>query len=398
MKTRYAEMILWTTVHLIFCLCIIEIYSVINKKNQGLKINAVRAGSVKFYMQDFFIALLLVIIVGIRCNSGSDYYNYYTMYVNCNEWYHGIQDVFLERFQNGYMALSYITKNTLGGDYTIFFLVAIIIYFPTVHMIRQYSDSPVISFASWVMLGFLPMTTNIIKQSIAMVCILGAWFLLIDKKYVRFVMLAILAAFFHSSSMYILIIMLISSKINPTVKLFIEMLLSGTIIMICMAPLLSYVGRIVPERYAVYIDSALNDEQDLKLRLGGIFVTVSYFVILYLCIKKYEGRNWKQSRLLSVCIMCIPFLFLGSRYYLFNRLAYYGMQFIPFLVPNCFCRNTSQGKIKLRTEFSLALVAFCLVFNVLCAENNYYHYGTIFTEEPLSVLDFVQERNQDGIH
>lgn len=42
------------------------------------------------YAQDALICLVLVLITGIRCNNGSDYYNYWVMYSEVTDWYSNI--------------------------------------------------------------------------------------------------------------------------------------------------------------------------------------------------------------------------------------------------------------------------------------------------------------------
>ena len=74
MKTRYFEMIEWSILQLVVSLFLILIYYFLCKNDNKKNI---------FQKSDIIITLILILIAGLRCNSGSDYYNYYFQYINC---------------------------------------------------------------------------------------------------------------------------------------------------------------------------------------------------------------------------------------------------------------------------------------------------------------------------
>jgi hypothetical protein len=170
MTTRYSEIIFWAIQYFTFCLFIIGLYFVLDKRLKVFRIQLSTHSHLNLYAQDALICLVLVLITGIRCNNGSDYYNYWVMYSEVTDWYSNIGDVLEEKFQNGYLLLCYVTKALGGGKYSIFWVVSVLIYFSTIRLFRRYSCSPVLSFACWVLFGYLAMSTNIIKQSLAMTC------------------------------------------------------------------------------------------------------------------------------------------------------------------------------------------------------------------------------------
>ena len=106
--------------------------------------------------------MILFLIVGFRSNCGSDYYNYYERYIAIDSWYHSVYYVIASRFQSGFDTICYIIKRITRNDFALFPAVAILMYAPTISIIRKRSEDCALSIASWVLLGFLLMSTNII--------------------------------------------------------------------------------------------------------------------------------------------------------------------------------------------------------------------------------------------
>ena len=113
MITRYSEIIFWAIQYFTFCLFIIGLYFVLDKRLKVFRIQLSTHSHLNLYAQDALICLVLVLITGIRCNNGSDYYNYWVMYSEVTDWYSNIGDVLEEKFQNGYLLLCYVTKVSL---------------------------------------------------------------------------------------------------------------------------------------------------------------------------------------------------------------------------------------------------------------------------------------------
>lgn len=392
MATRYFEMISWGIQNLIFSLGIISLYYVMDKSFHIIHIKQGNRYLTNIYPQDLFLISILILIIGSRCNNGSDYYNYLTMYLEVDQWYSSLEDVLKERFQNGYMLICYIVKHLIGGKYSIFFIIATLIYFPTIGIFRKHSPSPVLSFACWVLLGYLSMSTNIIKQSLAMTCVLVMFFALTNRKYIYGVIFALAGCVFHLSVICIFIIIILSVKINPSLKLYKILLIAGLGLYIFLEPILIQISTILPIQYVdKYIDAYLENRiNEIKLQYGAMIVAIFYITILWSLIKRYniskEKHNKINKHLLSISLMCIPFLLIGIKFYLFNRLAYSGLQFSTILIPSYFCVNKGD-----KTVF-LTILIFSLLFTILCAENNYYQYSTIFNDTPSSVYEFAKRR------
>ena len=397
MTTRYSEILIYAFQYSIFCFLIIGIYYILNQRLKNIVFEFVNGRYLKIYMQDILLCLILVFVVGFRCNNGSDYYNYLTMYSEVRNWDSSIESIFEDKFQNGYILLCYLTKFLGGKEYSIFWVVSVIIYFPTIYIFRKYTQSPVISFACWVLFGYLAMSTNILKQSLAMTCILYAFYCLENGRYLFFACLSLLGCMFHISMTYVIIIMLFCRKIKPTISLFKKITLLSVVVFFLIKPLLNSISKYLPEHYVIYIQMYLDGNvNELKLQIGGIIVAIFYFILLWSITKKYNSYSFTQSRvdkhLLTISLFSIPFLLFGIKFYLSNRVAYSCLQFLILLIPSCY--NFTRSKYIIDLSKYIFVFVFNFLFTIFCAENNYYQYSTIFNDKPMSVYDFSIQKQQ----
>ena len=298
MNTRYYEMIVWSLMYGAFALSIIFIYY---QMNNEIKLTVYCGNRKNIKIADVLILIILISIVSIRCNCGSDYYNYYIMYNESVNWYHSLAEVITSRFQNGYMTLSYIVKSVTGSEFAIFGVVACLIYIPVIYLIRKRSDHQTEVLALWILLGFFSLTLNIVKQSLAMVCILLAYEYLYRKKYFKFFLLSLIACSFHISSIYIVLVMMISQYKWNVKKLFNYLLVISSCIVLFMSPFLIVSQKILPASYKHYIDYYLSEDisRDYKLQLGALVITVTFLILL----KKLVNRFFEISIKNRYCIV-----------------------------------------------------------------------------------------------
>lgn len=382
MRSRYFEMIEWSIFQLIISLLLIGIYYFLckNDNKNSKKI---------FQNSDKIIMLLLILISGLRCNSGSDYYNYYLQYVNVLNWYDSLSAVLVQRFQNGYILLSYLTNKFIGGQTTIFIVVALIIYIPLIRILRKYSKSPWKSFGFWMLLGYFLMSMNIIKQYIAMIFIMISFNSYYKKKYLRYVLWSGVACFFHLSAIYSIICIPISIVVKKTKKLYRIILIISIISFI----LFNFIGTkvfmlFIPQKYYVYIYAWLVGDLEIKLKLGGICVTLLYIFFIKLLLKKLRYLSNYERMILNFSICMLPFLVLSIHFYILNRVAYFGLQMLIIILPSIY--SLYKTKIS-RVLFNLIILFYSIAFSILCAENNYYNYSTIFNSQPMSILEYVRK-------
>lgn len=387
MNTRYYEMIIWSLTFGMFSLLITGAYYQMNKY---IKSNGYHSVKGHICLSDIVILTALISIVSVRCNCGSDYYNYYLMYNLSTSWYHSLTEIMTSKFQNGYMALSYIVKSSIGWEFAIFGAIACIVYTPVIYLIRKRLNHQTEAFALWIFLGFFSMTLNIIKQSLAMACILMAYDCMQRRRYLRYFVFSLLACFFHISCIYVVVIIVLSQYKWNIKKIFKILFLFSVSAALLITPFLITIQKVLPENYKHYVDYFLSEEisKDYKLQLGALVVTVTFLVLLWEVVcRSFEifRMNKYCLNMIKIMVFTMPFLVLGIRFFLLNRVAYEAFQFLPFV----FSEYLYIGKKKKHTFLWILMFIFCAVTSVLCGENNYYNYSTIFNDIPCTVKQFA---------
>lgn len=113
MKT---QMIIYDMIYLVFSIICIVLYTLFDKKTKKIQII------------DIIIIAILVVISGIRCNCGSDYYSYYVAYNNWLGNVDSIQMIIEDNSQYGLYVLSFLLKSITDFPYAIFWMISVIVY------------------------------------------------------------------------------------------------------------------------------------------------------------------------------------------------------------------------------------------------------------------------------
>lgn len=105
----------------------------------------------------------------------------------------------------GYYFLSKFAAN-MGVSLQLWFGIVALLYVGTVSkLISKYSTDKAFSYIMFLALGYYAFSLAGLKQTLAMTCTIWAFICLLEKKYVRFALLIIIASVFHLSSLiYIL--------------------------------------------------------------------------------------------------------------------------------------------------------------------------------------------------
>jgi len=235
------QMIMYDMLYTAFSVIAIIAYIIFDKKTN------------KIQPIDIIMIIVLIIVSGIRCNVGSDYYTYYTAY---NSWLvnlDSIYEVIHSNSQFGLYVLGFILKSITDFPYAIFWLVACIIYPCMIIYMRKKTQKPSIAFMSFMLLGFYAISNNILKQTMAMLIMIYAYECFIKNKKIKFVIATLLASTFHTTAIIVAVLMILARKIKPSYKNLLIFILIGVI------GLFTYnvVGNIVShisllERYQTY--------------------------------------------------------------------------------------------------------------------------------------------------
>lgn len=382
MQTRYGLMISFAFTYTLFWMLIVLVSMTINGSKIGRKTSVL------------FLFSVMFITVSIRCNTGSDYYNYYTMYNDVTTYYSGIKQIVTSNYQFGFTLLSYLIKKIFDNPFAIFPVVSFISLIIPAWMIKKYSPYPVLSYSILIFGGYLLMSTNIMKQILAMAIVMLAIETYLRKKYLTFTMLTVLASFFHVTSLVIFPIIACIKLIKISNKFVI---LGGLISLITgffSSKILNVIIKIpLFSRYEKYFEEqVIIGQEDIKLILNAIFITCVLGVIVLVIIKFLKRYNTTNIDMFFTKIMIVAF-FIASfsiNFFYLLRISFFLTQFLIIYIPILLSK---VANINLRRRYwniiMVALIIFSLIFCIVSGENNYYNYSTFFSDIPMNVKDFV---------
>lgn len=372
----------------LICCLIILIYKSVYKRGYKVK------------NSDILIIMILVLLSGLRYKVGSDYERYMASATYAIEHFSDLSILFskavLEEYsyEIGYQVLAVIGGYLYKSPYTIFWIVSLIIYPAIIIYARKNTYNSLYALSFYLLFGFWGMSLNVLKQAIAMVFILYSYKVLRNRKYIQFIICAILAICFHTSSIIAIlgIIFANSGKIKPTKKTFGVFILGGITLKFSysiVTKLLSNAG--VLGKYLNYFSSENADRISRSFIWIGAFIeTVIVCIIVYLAIKHINDlkvRSEEVENIIVLIMIGIPLSIMGisQTMWLANRLAKDFFLFLIVLWPLMLDRtreniNTTQRQFlfprKKRFVLWTGLVMWHAVYSILMVDNSGYMIQT----------------------
>ena len=185
----------------------------------------------KLNVFDYMAIFFMVAFAGARYFTGSDYGRYLAIFtdgVGGYFWNNPLQ--WLSLTEPGYLLLNWLTAVVFPKwQFAIFWTAAILIYVPLFLKLKRRSSMAWLSIMCFILLGHFTMSFNIMKQYIAITFLFLSFDDFLDKKYLRFALLFIIAVSFHLSSLIYLPFLLVLKWFKPTYILLALCVCAGAI-------------------------------------------------------------------------------------------------------------------------------------------------------------------------
>lgn len=391
---RLIHMASWGVIYSLFSMIIIYIYRVLLKIRVNRKRIAIRIKTHTFTcfpIADVTIFFILTIVAAVRCNVGSDYYNYYVFFNSVTSRYNSLSEIFSSSIFNGYYALSYIVKLVSNNRYIIFTVVAVIFYYYLFTMIRNESEDYEVSLWCYMYLGFFANSLNIIRQYFAMTFVLMAYFSWKRKKPVFTLLFCCLSIMFHYSAIIAIALFIVATFIEPT-KLMGQLIwIVGIISGILLPSFLEIIFKLLSSAsgYAKYVSWDRNNQ--IRLQLAVIGSCIVYSILLKMILDKrtlIKKRHYQKYRELTLLFVGLLINIIGIRMWVLARIGmYFNMMYI-FILPTYFkCLDESEYQKKRLFIYSLLFV-YSIFISIFLGENEYYSYSTIFNSIPMTIPEY----------
>lgn len=226
-------------------------------------------------------------------------------------------------------------------------------------VIYEQTEEFPMTFFFFMTLGIYFRTYNTMRYYFVLAVTLYSFRYVLKKEYVKFVLLILLAAFFHKSVLVVIPLYLIA--VIPWKKCFLVVLLGGSLLVFFLQDLIMKAALLL---YPSYKNTVfLETESGLSGNLFTIARCVAVLVFCFFC-RKEEGMKRKENIFYGkLNILAIALYLCGSFLPLVGRIGYYLVTAHILLLPSVLAGISDGKKKKIWTALVLAAgIAYFLLF------------------------------------
>lgn len=266
-------------------------------------------------IQNIFKIILLLWLIyfsAFRDGLGSDYSQY------------------IIRIQSGY-TLSFLDEpafalistciNNYNLSYIVFFFITtiLVVLFSVPPLFKMpYPFFSIMTFLIHFGGGYIQ-SFNTIRQCVAVGFFICAYKFMFEKNILKYVLVIILASFFHLSALLLIPFYWFADKKIPKVLMFVVLLISILFPKLLVQPIFSLLNI---EKYSIYLNS------DEGLAQSGLFLIISILFLIILIFKNKFESDRKLNLIFNLGYISVVLFNLSTISQAFSR---YSLYFMPFM-------------------------------------------------------------------
>jgi len=334
----------------------------------------------KKYLLTVVLALLVIIISGIRWKTGTDWNPYFNLFNN-NQTF---TDFFSVLYEPGFLLVNGIVKH-LSSDYTLLlFTIATIVIAVKYYAISVLSPFPLVSIL--INISFYAGDLFTVRQGIAIAFVAYSCVFITRKQFVYFVFTSFIAMSFHVTAIVFLPAYYIFHLEFNNRKIIMWLILSFIFsLVINVGELFIYLSTVIfpfaGDKIARLMVMDINVASDIPLWLRqtlGFSKRMFIVSALLLLSKKIRDNNFKGFLNLFV-VSVFLYIFLNDLHPTFKRLGMYYSFFEVLLLPYFIVIFKGNSKIPIL----LLLILYCYAKYIYGFESNwdlFFPYEHIFDD------------------
>ena len=300
----------------------------------------------------WLVWLLLLAIVALRYNVGTDYKLYRSNYNN--KYASAFSQIGKTDASIGADVVAVISKIVYDDYATWFAIMAILAILPCAWLIRKECSSPCISTVLFIVLGCWHTSFNIVMQCASIGILAIGYRFLRDRCLWRWCILCVLASVFHITALIMIPVYFLASP-QITWRRVLFLIVVGLVITVTYDELFALMARLSGDSMTETVNSSFGSN---RLNIFRVLVNCAPAIMATLMLKHYNVRD-KQFCMLYNMSLFNAVLNVGTMNSAYlNRFAlysiFYNALFIPYLVKP-FKRNT---RIFVWTAMILLYVVF----------------------------------------
>lgn len=278
----------------------------------------------------------------------------------------------MERYEPLFTLLC-LLLNSMTDNYQVLLVVSSAIsLIPVARLIYLKSGDMPLSFFLYITLNLYFSSMNIMRQAIAIGIIALGVPQLLEGKWLRYMILVVLATLFHQSAPTTLLLIPLS-KVRFTKRVLVVYLIGAVIVFLLSIPISNFVTGLL-RRDALYSDEYMGSNY-----FGALFQAATALACCLLCANYFaiSGRRGKGKPMDSLLLHAMMLWFILSTFAMqveiVGRLRYYFALFAVLAIPEALDRapKAERGIVK-----TVVCAAFLTYFIVICIARPEW-YGTI---------------------
>lgn len=323
------------------------------------------------------LAILLTVwtsIYALRNNVGSDWSAYYKSYTSTIPFSGSLNSFMMIQRDQLFALLEYLTYYLSNGNWIVFqYLTAVITYLPVLLVIYKKADKTLVPCILYILAMYFYSGFNGMRQAIASSIIFAAFYLcFLEKKYLKYIILMIVAYGFHSSAIFATPFHFLAQKRGRSLTVIFSVILmlfayfNIEMIWPSVISLLKQIGQ-----YKMANDYAeLGDSSSSMLRM---VVSLSPVLLAMLNYGKVCTNGSDGEIEFLLLIYSSIFMLFSTRYWVFARVSSLISQSVILFIPkleNVFAENSRRAGIGM----IILLYFFYMIAMLLVGEGGYYPY------------------------
>lgn len=315
----------------------------------------------------YISGILFIIFASLRYKIGFDYATYEMLFYqignNTNQ----------ENLEIGFLFFNKLIF-FLGGDYRIFLFAANSFMTILVFLwIYRFSKFPEVSIFLYFTFQFWACSMNFIRQSMALSIFLLAYQPLIERNFIKYSAIVLLAASFHQSILIMLPFYFLLYK-NVTKKYLFTISTIFMISYILFDFVVYYVLNILFSNYQKYVDTIYWNSNSLSY----VILPCGYLLFVLYYAKKLIHDCEKNKILINSCIYMSFISFFITKHFILERFSLYLFIFSLILIPEIIYINKMANKKNIVLLFTILFGFSYFSFAVKEEFHNVYPYRSIF--------------------
>lgn len=324
----------------------------------------------------FLEALFLIIISAIRNKAvGNDTYRYIMLleYAQYDSWdfiFNNLGKAYFNPDNSlkdpGYMIFEKLISCFTIEQIPFLFIVAFITIVSFVYFVKSLANSKIqilLSFILFIVFVYSNFPNQTIRQSLSFAIICISYVKLRNQEDIKFILLVLIASFFHKSALILLLFYFIYKYVYSKIILFATPFLFCLILMMpsFILPFISHLGDVYSNYFTNNYYMGSNKPINILLFLGLMY----FFIFVSFYLKKSDIDTYKMELTsVSFCVITSALILINPSLF---RLSLYFFIWFGLLLPeliNCW----NNKKMFYRVLFLI------LAFRIFTSQDNYSFY------------------------